>query len=557
MNARSLRSGLSRRDLLRGTTAGAAALAGTSLLPGVPRGFGGRALAQEEEPQRGGVYRLTGQGDIRGLDPGSAEGSEDWWSAGMLLYNQLYAYDADAQFYADLAADFPAVSADGLVYTIPIRQGVKFHNGRELVAADVAHSLAWQLWPEVYSWGKSYMENVVGYDEVLAGTTKDLSGIKIVDPYTIEITLKRPQAVFPSILSMTMNGISPKEETIAAGADWGSKVVIGTGPFKLVEWKQGQQVVYERHAEYYKTGLPYLDRVELNLNVDPSVQMLRWENGEVEHVHSIPSGELANVLTDDKYKDVRRTGGSIGTMRLNLFMGGPPFDNLQVRQAVATAIDKQFISQGQAGLITVMEGIYAPLMTQFDANFKSAYQYDPERAKQLLTEAGHADGLGGVRMWGPTGSEQIMEGIQADLQTAGIDAELVIGAFADYQERILAGEFHLSYFSWGASFPDAYDFVAAWMTCASMEDGVYNLGSYCNPRIDELVGQAEGLPQLDPQRIAAYREIEDLAVNQDVAMVGLGNPGRAALGREYVRNDPINGIIGGWPFLEAAWLVKE
>jgi ABC-type transport system substrate-binding protein len=88
-----------------------------------------------------------GSGDVRGLDVGSAEGSEDWWSAGGLLYNRLYAYDPANEFYPDLAAELPSVSDDGLVYTIPLRQGVKFHNGREMVADDVAFSLAWQLWP--------------------------------------------------------------------------------------------------------------------------------------------------------------------------------------------------------------------------------------------------------------------------------------------------------------------------------------------------------------------------------------------------------------------------
>src|SRR5688500_19263352 len=104
------------------------------------------------------------------------------------------------------------------------------------------------------------MVNVCGYEEVIDGATQELSGEKVIDPYTIEVTLKTPQAVFPAILSMTMNGISPKQETIDAGAEWGKSIVIGTGPFKFVEWNQEQCVIFERHPEYFRERRPYVDR---------------------------------------------------------------------------------------------------------------------------------------------------------------------------------------------------------------------------------------------------------------------------------------------------------
>jgi ABC-type oligopeptide transport system substrate-binding subunit len=94
------------------------------------------------------------------------------------------------------------------------------------------------------------------------------------------------------------------------------------------------------------------------------------------------------------------------------------------------------------------------------------------------------------------------------------------------------------------------------MTCASIETG-FNDGGYCNERIDELVAAAEAMPQTAPERIAAYREIEELAVNTDVGMIGMGNEKAVALGLENVHDDPLNGLMGGWPFLESAWIAPE
>jgi ABC-type transport system substrate-binding protein len=544
---------LSRRTLLA-TAAGSAALVGAGALATTPY----RVRAQEagEEPQTGGVYRLMGSGDVRGLDVGSAEGSEDWWSAGGLLFNRLYAYDPANEFFPDLAAELPSMSDDGLVYTIPLRQGVKFHNGREMVADDIAFSLAWQLWPDVYSWGKTYMENVVGYDEVIAGDTQDLSGVTVIDPYTVEITLKRPQAVFPAILSMTMNGISPKQETIDAGAEWGQSVVIGTGPFKFVEWNQGQSVIFERHPEYFREGLPYLDRVELSLNVEPSVQMLRWESGEAEFVHTIPSADVPAVLTEERFANTRRLAATPVTMRLFVDTRSAPFDNLQVRQAVAMAVDKEFLSRSTGGVIEPLEGIYVPIMPQFEESFRTNYQYDPDAAKALLSEAGYDEGITGIKLYGGTDYEAQLQGLQADLAAIGIEVEVIPGTWTDWREPIRSGEVQMGLYTWSASFPDAYDFVSGWMTCASIETG-FNDGGYCNERIDELVAAAEAMPQTDPERIAAYREIEELAVNTDVGMIGIGNEKAVALGRENVHDDPLNGLMGGWPFLEAAWIAQE
>ena len=498
----------------------------------------------------GGTYRIHSASDIRSLDPPAAEGSEDWWSAGMILYNMLYFFDKDGKFYADLAAAEPEISSDGLTYTIPLRTGVKFHNGREMVADDVKFTLERQLWPEVYSWGKTYMDNVVGYQDVIDGKTKELAGVTVDGPYTVVIKLTKPQAVFPFILAMSMNAIIPQQETLDAGADWGVKTVIGTGPYKFVEWVQGQRAVYERNPDYFKAGLPYLERIELNLNVEDSVQMLRWESGEAELIRAIPAAERERVLSDPEISQQVRRGPATSVSRLGIQHQVKPFDDPRVRQAVAMAVDKATLAQAAGAVVPPLEGFYAIPMLQYDENFKSRYQYDPEGAKALLAEAGHPDGLKGVVLMA---TWEVGELLLADLQAAGIEAELAPAGIEDTREFVRSGQAGLFLYSWSASFPDAFDYVSAWTSCAAAETG-YNDGFYCNKRIDELLGQAEALPQPDPRRTAAYREIEDLVINQDIGFVGLYNGQGLVLGSAKVRDDDLSPIYQNWPYLEYAWM---
>ena len=501
-------------------------------------------------PKYGGVYRISSSGFVS-LDPPGAEVSADWWMAGALLYNYLYSYDRDGKLVPDLAVEMPTLSSDGLIYTIPLRESVKFHNGREMVADDVKFSLERSLWPETYSWGKQFMQNIVGYDEVIAGTSKELSGVKVLDNYVIEITLKSPQAVFPAILSMTMNGIIPHQETLDAGKDWGVTKAIGTGPFKFVEWIQGQKVTLGRNPEYYKEGLPYLDRVEIHLDLEPSIAMMRWESGELEWV-SPPSAEIPRILSDPQFEKAIRKGPGLGLNRVFFYMDADIFKDVRVRQAFAHAIDKQNLVRLSNGLAQAVDGLYVPVMVQYDPDFKSKYQYDPEKARALLAEAGYPDGIKGIKA---SGYEVPMTSIQADLAAVGIEIEWTVST-AETFDQYRAGELPFGMHSWGASFPDGFDYVSGWVTCASAQaEGTYNFGKYCNEKIDEMMAEAEKLAIDDPKRLDLYRGIQDIVVNQDVSIIPLTTGIGLALSKDYMHDD-VRSFIFGHPLLETAWMDK-
>ncbi len=350
---------------------------------------------------------------------------------------------------------------------------------------------------------------------------------------------------------MSMNAIIPQAETLEAGADWGFKTVIGTGPFKFVEWVAGEKAVYARNPDYFKTP-PFIEQIELYLNVDPAVQLLRWENGEAEWAHA-PSAELPRLLNDEATKRKIRLASSLSTNRMGFHVDVKPFDDIRVRQAVAMAIDKGAIVQKSGGTVIALEGHFTPPLLQYDQEFKSKYQYNVEAAKQLMAEAGYADGVQGVKLFIGQ-SEETGQLLQADLAAIGIEIELMIGQWKDWRDAIRAGDITLFMYGWAASFPDAYDYTAAWTTCAAIETG-YNDGNYCNEKIDEMMNRVEALALTDPDRIAAYREIQDIVINQDVAWVAISTPQQIALGADYVQADFMSPIYG-WPYLETAFMTN-
>jgi peptide/nickel transport system substrate-binding protein len=264
------------------------------------------------------------------------------------------------------------------------------------------------------------------------------------------------------------------------------------------------------------------------------------------------------VLTDAKYTDSLRVASGSGVNKLMMNFKTKPFDNLAVRQAVAHAIDKNNLAKLQGGTAFAIEGFFARGMLQFDANFKSKYEYNQDKAKQLLKDAGFGDGIKGVKMWTGVPPATTDQAIQADLKAIGIEVELVPGTRKDIGPRVKSGEIALHNHGWSASMWDAYDYVSPWCTAASAKDPTsWNDANYANPKIDEWLAQAEKLPLQDDRRIQLYHQIEDTIINQDVPWVGLYQGMGIVLSKPYNHHDWPIGIAGGYPFVEHAWMGKH
>ena len=228
------------------------------------------ALAQTPKP--GGEIVVTYQNDVATLDPAIGY---DWqnWSMIKSLFDGLMDYEpGTSTLRTDLAESYE-ISEDGMTFTFKLRPGVKFHNGREMTAEDVKYSIDRVVNPETQSPGAGFFASIAGFDDAVAGTADGLSGITVIDPLTIEFKLSRPDATFLHVMAINFAHVVPREAVDEFGADFGQHPV-GTGAFKLAEWTLGQRLVFEKNADYWREGVPNLDRITFEIGQEPTVALL-------------------------------------------------------------------------------------------------------------------------------------------------------------------------------------------------------------------------------------------------------------------------------------------
>jgi len=465
--------------------------------------------ATREGGEMTAVYRA---GNIESLDPPSASAGTDWRMAGLIVYNTLYAYNAEGKLVPDLAEAMPRLSPNAKVYTIALRRGVLFHNGREMKAADVKYSLERQAHPTARSWGPSFASNIVGAKDVIAGKATTMAGIEVVNDYALRITLEQPQAVFPAILSMSINGIVPKEEVERWGQDFRLHPV-GTGPFRVERWTPGQEITFVRNRQYFRKGTPHLDRIVYKFGVDPSVGLLRFERGEVDYLADGLAGQdIPRVRSDARLNQQTFIADNVYLSFLIMNTDTPPFNDVRVRRAMAMMVDRDRLVQVSGGLGIPARGFILPQMPCYEANFSGVSAFDPARARALLAEAGYPNGFQANLDSSTTGSiPQSLEWqqvLQQSLATIGVRTEVRRFPGGTISRMLSDGTSVLALNGWGASFLDPVDHVG---TLVVSDGANAQRARYRNPEIDRLFAQAERTASPEV-RCRYYQRINRLAL---------------------------------------------
>jgi peptide/nickel transport system substrate-binding protein len=467
------------------------------------------------EPSSGGTYRRPLGNDPATLDPARLTDRYAVTVANQ-IFDSLVGFDAYLNIKPALAQSWSA-SRDGLTWRFNLQQGVQFHNGREMISEDVVYSLSRLLDPVVRSPNSWFLSKVKGAAEFQSSVTKELEGIKAVDRYTVEITLAEPFAPFISILGLPHLAIVPREEVERPAKDFPLSPV-STGPFRVVGWERGREIVLEANGHYFR-GRPALDRIRFVIfpgNVVSTI-LQAFERGELEE-SSIPPERRKEVLEAGKYKVIRKPTLSIRLLGFNL--NHSPFGKLEARQAFNYAIDKVRLNREiQGERYVVAGGILPPGMPGYNPEVQS-YAYNLARAKELLEQAGYPSGKGltPVTLVSSVKSTEIRQesrAVQQYLEAIGVEVELKeFDDWPTFEQALRQGKPQMFRYGWYADYPDPDSFLYSLFHSQSQT----NYFHYHNPLVDQLLDDARRETD-DLRRVKLYRETEQLILNDAPAVL--------------------------------------
>jgi peptide/nickel transport system substrate-binding protein/oligopeptide transport system substrate-binding protein len=536
----------------------ALALAGAGALGLSAAGCGGGAASDEPDPRAPVQPRYGGEFHVMMEAPGTLDPSfvDDVYEACMVnqLYDGLLEYDVNLNPVPAIAREW-SVSRDGTEYVFTLRDDVRFHNGRPVVAGDFVYSFSRIFAPgrEDHGLGGEYLKKIRGVQEFSAGQADEVSGLVAQDDHTLVIRLESPYASFLSALAMDQTKVVAREEIERWGGEY-SRHPCGTGPFVLETLATGDpdrpRLELRANDDHFR-GRPYLDRLVFHTpgdyNLDRGAEALLA--GEVT-LCDLPGRLKDRIEQDGRFRIVRRPELSFSFVGLNVRARG--FGDERVRRAVAHAVNRDRIMElDPVGRIPA-GGILPPGMFGYSPDPK-AVPFDPEAARRLLAEAGHPDGRGlpVLELWqadrGEVGREADVL-MREDLARVGIRIEYRYVEWEEFDRRLTAQDLPAFGLTWVGDVPDPDSFLASLFSTR----GVYNLFGYSDAEVDSLL-QAGSEMRSSAARADLYRRAERIIL-QDAPVIPLFHLANNFAVRAEVQGLSVTPFGLGNVALERVWI---
>lgn len=395
------------------------------------------------------------------------------------FYEGLFQFDKDLNI-RNVLAESHEVSADGLVYTFKLRAGVKFHDGTDFNAEAVKVNLDRVLDPA------NKLLRLKQFDRI--------KSVDVINPLTVRITLTQPFSPFIHTLAHASAAMISPTALKKMGKDIAFHPV-GTGPFEFVEWKQTEAIRGKKFAGYWKKGYPKIDNIHWKPVLENSTRAAMLQTGEADFAFPLPYEQASQLEKSGKVRV--QSSPSIIARFLSFNMLQKPFDDLRVRQAIGYAINKEaLVKVAFNGHASVAEG-FVPQGVEYAVQ-TGAVPYNPQKARELLAQAGFPNGFESVLWSGyaDSTSQKVIQFIQQQLQQVGIKLKVQAleagqrAEMVDSWQDPKTAKVRLYYIGWSSSMGTADWALRPLFVTDSWAPKLANYSFYSNKVVDDAVANA-------------------------------------------------------------------
>ncbi len=463
------------------------------------------ACTQGGQPSGAQVLRVNLAGEPAQVDPNRASWSVER-SVIQQVFEGLLAFKQDLSLTPAVAKEIPTlgnkgISEDGLTYTFKLKNNVTWSDGQKVTAKDFVYSIKRLFDPDLACEYASFYYDIVGAeayngavdkDAATKASLKDAIGVKALDDYTLEIKLAQPRPIFLSLMAMWP--VYPLREDVitAKGEKWTEAGnYIGNGPFVMTEWVHQDHITFKQNTNYWGTK-PKLTEITFKMITDANAAYAAYLNGELD-ISGVPVGTEKATMEDKTLSKQIVRYAELVTFAFQFNVNKAPFDNILVRKALATAVDREsFVDKVRSGVGKPAYSWIPPGQPGYDANLGKEYTFNVTKAKQLLAEAGYSDisKLPELKFQfsDTAGNRTIAQWLQGQLKdNLGINLTLEPMETKAFQQLVNSENFNWAWFGWGADYPDPDN----WLPELFGTGAGNNHTGYSNPAFDDLVKKAK------------------------------------------------------------------
>jgi peptide/nickel transport system substrate-binding protein len=441
------------------------------------------------------------------------------------IYNRLIQFKpGTTELEPSLATSWTA-SPDGRTWTFKLRQGVKFHDGTNLDANAVKFNVD-RWWDKTNQYGfRNAGKTYEIWGQIFGGYKGDpaslVQDVRVVDPATIQFVLKQPFAAFPNAIASSFFGIASPAAIQKTGANYGTPAggAVGTGAFVFKEWRSGDRVVLAKNPTYWKPDFPKSNQLVMRFVTDSGARLAQVRAGQIDFTVDLAPDQKAEIERDANLSAVSRPSFNVGYLALN--PSYKPLSDVRVRQAIAHAINKPAIVEAfWKGSAQTTPHFLPPALDWANSSTLKDYDYNPDKARELLKQAGFPNGfdldvwyMPVARPYFPT-PKPIAEAFAADLKAVGIRANLKTKDWAAYiADRRKQPGYQSFMLGWTGDYGDPDSFYYPHFGPGGTDD----IGNWKNDRVLQLLNQARTTSD-QTTRAKLYAEVDQIVHREAVRL---------------------------------------